>query len=85
MPVSIERNVSFIIDTAKLEDPADVLSDDMGVWRHNGVNTAYLNVSVTCDKVSVEKTEEAISDQTYTIKRAYRAHGTNRSLKKLTF
>jgi len=39
----------------KLEDPADVLSDDMGAWSHNGVDTAYLNFLVTSDRVLVEK------------------------------
>ena len=84
VPVSIERNVSFIVDTTKLEDTADILSDDMGAWKHNGVDTGYFNVSMNSNGISVEKIEEPTSDQTYTVKRVYRVHGTNRSLKKLT-
>ena len=83
VPVSIEKNVSFIVDTNKLEDSRDILSDDMGAWKHNGVDTAYFNVSMTSDSMSVERIEKQ-STSAYTVKRVYRMHLTNQSLKKLT-
>ena len=36
---SICDNVSFVIHLDRLEDKRDVLSDDMGSWKNNGVDT----------------------------------------------
>ena len=39
VPTSIHKNVAFVVDTSKLEDRSDILTDDMGVWINNGVDT----------------------------------------------
>jgi len=83
VPVSIEKNVSFIVDTNKLEDAGDILSDGMVALKHNRVDTAYYNVSMTSNGMSVESIEEQ-STSTYMVKRVYCVHLTNQSLKKFT-
>ena len=50
VPISIQRNVTFIVDTSKLEDKSDILADDMGVWKHNGVDTGHFKVLMSEDK-----------------------------------
>ena len=69
VPTSVSSNVVFVVDVNKLDDPNDLLCDDMGVWR-NQISTIKKNFS----------SDEAA----YTLKRVYRVHGTNAGLKKLT-
>ena len=32
-PVSVQNNVSFVVDLSKLKDPNDVHADDLGTWK----------------------------------------------------
>ena len=87
VPTSICDNVAFIIHLDRLEDKKDVLADDMGSWKNNGVNTTQICVSLSESEVeSVEKCD--VNDEnglpTYSIKRVYRTHTTDGTLKKLT-
>ena len=88
IPTSICENVSFIIHLDRLEDKKDVLSDDMGSWKNNGVDTTHIRVNSFSDS-EVESVEKCDADDdngvpTYSIKRVYRTHTTDGSLKKLT-
>ena len=83
-PTSICENVSFIVDVTQLDHPDDLLSDDMGVWRNNRVDTTYFTARIDEAGVhSVEKFSEP-SSRRYKLVRVYRNHGTNPSLKKTT-
>lgn len=82
VPTIVNKNVVFLVDTSCLEDASDLLSDDMGMWRHNGVDVACLKMKKS-EVVRVEKCPTS-STSVYTVRRVYRVHGTNRSLKKLT-
>ena len=87
VPTSICDNVSFVIHLDRLEDKRDVLSDDMGSWKNNGVDTTQICVSLSESEVkSVEKCD--VDDDNgftaYSIKRVYRTHTTDGTLKKLT-
>lgn len=84
LPTSIHKNVAFVVDSSKFENNTDYLADDMGVWINNGVDSTHFNVSLSADgKVeAVTRTSECSS--AYTVKRVYRTHGTNQSLKKVT-
>jgi len=84
VPTSISKNVSFVVDLSKLADRTDFLADDMGVWINNGVDTAYFEVSMSADGTIDTVTKATSHCPTFTIKRVYRTHGTNKSLKKLT-
>ena len=44
VPTSIYQSASFIIDLDCLDSHKDILADDMGVWKNNRVDTAYLSV-----------------------------------------
>ena len=85
VPTSICENISFIVDVDHLEDQ-DVLADDMGVWKNNGVDTSYVHATLSKRKVThVEKCgPPSSSSDTYKVKRVYRTHATDGNLKKLT-
>ena len=63
-----------------------MLADDMGVWNNNGVDTNYVHATLSKRKVtSVEKFgPPSTSANTYKVKRVYRTHATDETLKKLT-
>ena len=86
VPTSIGENVSFIVDVDRLENQDDLLADDMGVWKNNGVDTSYVHSALSERKVtSVEKCgPQSSSVNTYKVKRVYRMHATDGTLKKLT-
>ena len=87
VPCSIACNVTFVVDTSKLGDKEDATADDMGVWKNNRVDTGYVRVSMAEDEITqVEKCSIPTSHSSlvYTVKRVYRTHGTNLSLRKLT-
>lgn len=87
VPASICGNVSLVVNLDGLDNPDDVLSDDMGVWRNNGVITDRVLVKFAANEVQqVEKCSPAgaPSASSYSVKRVYRTHGTDSSLKKLT-
>ena len=46
-PVSVENNVSFVIDLSQLKNPNDVRSDDLGTWRCMGSRVMNFSVKVT--------------------------------------
>ena len=79
------ENISSIVDVDHLEDQ-DVLADDMGVWKNNGVDTSYVHATLSKRKVThVEKCgPPSSSSDTYKVKRVYRTHATDGNLKKLT-
>ena len=82
VPTSISESVSFLIDLDKLDNKDDVLSDDMGVWKNNGVDTTFVHVTFSGSKVKT--VVKCGPPGSYSVKRVYRIHDTDRSLKKLT-
>jgi len=87
VPTMICNSLSFLVNLDHLDAPEDILSDDMGVWKHNGTDKTYRNVAFTdtgVSKITPCSSKDAKSASTYMIKRVYRTHGTNRHLKKIT-
>ena len=86
VPTTIYHNAMFLVDTAVLDDPRDLDCDDMGVWYNNRVDT--VNVAVSKDSSTVMQATKvqrsANKPESYTLKRVYRVHGTDKSLRKLT-
>ena len=87
VPTSICKGVAFVVDLDRLDSKDDVHADDMGVWKNNGVDTTH--VRVTFSQYHVKRVEKCApprghSAHTYAVKRVYRIHDTDRSLKKLT-
>lgn len=84
VPTSVSSSVVFVVDVNKLGDPNDLLCDDMGVWRNNGVDSAGYLVSLSNGQVSTVEKSFSSDEATYMLKRVYRVHGSNPGLKKLT-
>ena len=43
VPINVEHNCTFVVDTSKLKCNDDVRSDDCGVWRNNGVRPCIVS------------------------------------------
>lgn len=84
VPTSINENVSFIVDLDCLEDPRDVLADDMGGWRNNGVHMTYFSVTLSPHKVDEVNRCHSPHTASHILKRVYRTHTTNKTFKKMT-
>lgn len=52
---SIHESVSFIVNLSHLENQKDVVADDMGVWKNNGVDTTRVVVTFSEDHVKAVK------------------------------
>ena len=86
VPIAISHNVSFLVDTDKLADPLDILSDDMGSWKNNRVDSIPVIVSKTSTEgINVERSafSRRKVKNTYTLRRVYRVHQTDKTLKKI--
>ena len=86
VPTSIHQSASFIIDLNCLDSHKDILADDMGVWKNNRVDTTYVSV-LFCEGhvTNVKKLKSSDSfTEAYSVKRVYRVHNTDTTLKKIT-
>ena len=83
VPIHITKNVSFLIDTDKLGDARDLDCDDMGVWKNNRVDKVNVTLSANSE-TNVGICKKKMSKGVFTVKRIYRSHGTDPSLKKIT-
>ena len=85
MPTLITSNVAFIVDTSVLDDNEDLNSDDMGTWKNNRVDKSYVSVTIDDTEVTeVDKCHRSSKRGVFLVKRVYRVHGTDRSLRKIT-
>ena len=87
VPTHIHSNVSFLVDTDQLDDPGDIDSDDMGVWKNNRVDSTYVIVQTNSREVAdvdICKKSTKRGPGCFLMKRVYRIHGTDSSLKKIT-
>ena len=86
VPTSISEGVAFVIDLNSLEDRDDLSADDMGVWKNNRVDTNYVEVTIGKSAVHFVKkcSDKDRKSGSYLVKRVYRVHGTDKSLKKIT-
>jgi hypothetical protein len=85
-PTAVNHNVMFLVDTSKLEDPADVVCDDLGVWQNNRVDTLHFIVKRDQHMVGEVKKLSGKNRNAamYTMKRVYRTHGTDKTFRKVT-
>lgn len=87
VPVSINKSVSFIVDLGHLENQKDLVADDMGVWKNNGVDTTRVVVTFSEGHVQTVRrysSSLSTSGKIYSVKRVYRTHATDVTLKKVT-
>jgi len=87
VPTSISESMSFVVNLDCLKAHEDVVADDMGVWRNNGVDLTRVCVSFQ-DSCPMEirklSSKDVHSANTYCVKRVYRIHATDQSLRKIT-
>jgi hypothetical protein len=88
VPTRISSNVAFLMDINVVDDPSDIDSDDMGVWKNNRVDSAYVSITVGPNEVTnvriCNKSMLSERDNVFVVKRVYRIHGTDSSLRKIT-
>jgi hypothetical protein len=78
--------VAFIVDTSSLDNFDDIKCDDMGTWKKKGVDKSSFSVKMSTTNVTeVKKTTKASSSMkgVFPLKRVYRVHVTDPSLRKL--
>ena len=82
-PVSVEHNVSFVIDLTSLSSPNDVRADDLGSWKCTGSRRLTFMVKfgpTTCHVVSSVSGSGGTQVQ---IRRQYHVHGTDSDLHRM--
>lgn len=85
VPITVSHNVAFLVDVTKLDDPGDIDNDNMGVWKNNGVDTCYVKVARDTKQQVKSVTKCTLQNPpTYKVKRCYRIHGTDSTLRKIT-
>lgn len=77
VPIIVSSSFVYVVDVTKLDDPNDLLGDNMGVWRNNGVNSVCYLVSLPNGQVSTMKKSVSSNETTYTLKRVYCVHVSN--------
>lgn len=81
-PVSVENNVSFVVDLSKLKDPNDVRADDLGAWKCTGSRT--LQFFVKCSNSTCHVVTKLSPGATnISIRRQYYVHATDRDLHRM--
>ena len=68
VPTMISNSLSFLVNLDHLDAPEDILSDDMGVWKHNGTDKTYRNVTFKdsgVSKVTLCSSKDVKSTTTY--------------------
>ena len=85
VPTSISESMSFVVNLDCLDVQEDILVDDMGVWKNNGIDTTNIHVTFQDSfpkEVKKLSSKDVHSPNTYSVKRVYRIHGTDQSQKK---
>ena len=81
VPQRVQHNTAFLVDTGSLESPEDILSDNCGAWKCDGVRYYYFESSfqnsssetddVEFKKVNKNATKETLTSPWYKICRKY--------------
>lgn len=75
-PVSVENNVSFVVNLSCLSNPDDVRADDLGAWKCNGSRSLQFSV-ILSDKVCRINRSKSKSKIVIYVRRQYHVHGTD--------
>ena len=77
-PVHVCRNVSFVVDLHKLDDPVDVRTDENGVWVRKGSPIAYVSVHSKKGKTRFfRRTKKPTQPHQFKITRTYYQHASS--------
>ena len=77
-PVHICRNVSFVVDLHKLDDPVDIRADENGVWVRKGSPVAYVSMHTKKGKTRFfRRTKKPTQPHQFKITRTYYQHASS--------
>lgn len=77
IPINIENNCTFVVDSSKLKSVSDIRSDDCGVWRNNGVRpclVSWKNNTATVIAHGMKSKNLLQEDDYYLVERSYFIH-----------
>lgn len=81
-PVSVENNVSFVIDLSQLKNPNDVRADDLGTWKCTGSRVLNFSVKVT-NKACRVVTGSSVGAVKIGVRRQYFVHASDHDLHRM--
>ena len=88
-PIRCSENAKFLIDTAKLGDRNDYKCDDLGVFKHNGVQHNYFSVKKNEQgnmKINRLKLRPSVLRKgLYDLKTSYWVHAEHRDFKRRSY
>ena len=74
-PVHVCRNVSFVVDLQKLDDPMDIRADENGVWVRQDSPVAYVSKHTNDGKTRFfRRTKKRTQPHHFKITRTYYQH-----------
>ena len=78
-PIGVTESCTFIVDMTKLNHRYDIRSDDLGVWKHDGVKSKYCSVKfnengVVTRVVKLACKPSVMRNSVYRVKRSYWKH-----------
>lgn len=77
-PVHVCRNVSFVVDLDKLDDPMDVRADESGIWMRQGSPVAYVSKHTNEGKTRFfKRTKKPTQAHQFKITRTYYRHASS--------
>lgn len=79
-PVSVEHNVSFVIDLNSLSNPKDVRADDLGSWTCTGSWRLTFMVKFGPSVCHIVSSVSGSGGRQVQIRRQYHIHGTDSDL-----
>ena len=81
-PVSVENNVSFVIDVSELKNPNDVRADDLGSWKCTGSRVLRFSVKITSRSCSLVTCSSPGAIE-IGVRRQYFVHATDNDLHRM--
>ena len=82
-PVSVEHNVSFVIDLNSLSNPNDVRADDIGSWKCTGSRCLTFLVKIGPTTCHIVNNVSGSGGKQVQIRRQYHVHGTDSDLHRM--
>ena len=82
-PVSVQNNVSFVVDLSKLKDPNDVRADDLGTWKCTGSRQLQFTVRITKTDCLIVNDMLSADAQVVHVRRQYHVHATDPDLHRM--
>ena len=85
-PIGCSSSKTFVVDLSKLDHRDDIRSDDLGVWKNQGVKSSYCSVKFQNDDVQrVRVLENKPAVMRYRLKCTYWSHAEDKRIFRRLF